>query len=191
MSKLESRRRKQLIVDPSMQFGLAKRVAAHWIVFMGLVLGMAFAMEWFNGYPHVSANALWNTVVARHAPTIGLMLLVFPFFVYNWLCFSNRLAGPIYRLRTELRNLRDGKSVGTIRFRGSDYWRDLADEFNDLVRRLEVAEKDRANVVTAQHLATPLVAEKNDADVFTIRNGNIVLKTESDARTEQQQGIVA
>lgn len=60
-----------------------------------------------------------------------------PFAIFDLLRFSNRIAGPAYRLRHELSRLAAGDSVDPVIFRGDDFWQELADELNRLSARIE------------------------------------------------------
>ena len=65
----------------------------------------------------------------------GLLLLV-PLVAHDLLRFSNRFAGPVMRLRRELRRLVEREETTDLRFRNDDYWCELADDFNRLREEL-------------------------------------------------------
>jgi hypothetical protein len=56
---------------------------------------------------------------------------------------SNRVAGPIVRLRGAMRQLAEGRPVAPLRFRENDFWREMADEFNAIAAQLQ-ASRQRA-----------------------------------------------
>lgn len=70
----------------------------------------------------------------------GYSLLVFAIFntslVFFAMWFSNRLVGPIYRLKKVLEEGRDGQKVRKIYFRKWDYFQDLNESFNAFVEIL-------------------------------------------------------
>lgn len=47
--------------------------------------------------------------------------------------FTHRIAGPMYKLKKYLSDLRDGRIQGELYFRGGDYFQDVADEVNETV----------------------------------------------------------
>ncbi|OIQ18296.1 MAG: hypothetical protein BM556_08525 [Bacteriovorax sp. MedPE-SWde] len=47
--------------------------------------------------------------------------------------FTHKIAGPMYKLKKYLTNLRDGRIEGSLYFRGGDYFQDVADEVNETV----------------------------------------------------------
>ena len=56
------------------------------------------------------------------------------------LYFGHKLAGPIYRFKTELRRIADGKPVRRIKLREGDEFHDVADALNAALERVELAE---------------------------------------------------
>ena len=61
----------------------------------------------------------------------GIVVLM-PIFAYDLLRFSNRFTGPVTRIRKEIRDLTTGAQLEPIEFRGNDFLRELADEYNAL-----------------------------------------------------------
>jgi len=62
--------------------------------------------------------------------------LVLPFLLLDLVRVSHRFAGPVYRLRSSLRDLADGKTVAPITFRDNDFWYEVATEFNRVLERV-------------------------------------------------------
>jgi hypothetical protein len=65
---------------------------------------------------------------------LGSLLLV-PI-AWDMLSFSNRFAGPVFRMRRILREVAQGGSVEPIRLRPGDFWHGLADDLNAALQRL-------------------------------------------------------
>ena len=53
---------------------------------------------------------------------------------------TNRFAGPLFRLRNEMRRLSRGEKVLPVHFRDNDFWHEMAEEFNAVVARVEKLE---------------------------------------------------
>lgn len=51
--------------------------------------------------------------------------------------FSHKIAGPLYRLRKSFEKMREQKRLESVTFRDGDYFQDVKDEFNSLVKDLE------------------------------------------------------
>ena len=71
-----------------------------------------------------------------------IMLALFPAFALDTIRFSNRFVGPIARLRRFMRELSEGKEIGTLAFRDNDFWADVADEFNSVTARVQEQETE-------------------------------------------------
>jgi nitrogen fixation/metabolism regulation signal transduction histidine kinase len=65
---------------------------------------------------------------------VGLAMV--PVFVYDTIRVTNRFAGPIARLRETLRDISSGSELRELKLRQGDYWSELAQEFNQAMRRL-------------------------------------------------------
>lgn len=67
---------------------------------------------------------------------IVFMLLV-PYFAYDSFKMTNRFAGPMYRLHQTFRSHLAGEPFRPIKFRDGDYWQQVAEDFNQMMARLE------------------------------------------------------
>ncbi len=63
-------------------------------------------------------------------------LLVLPLILYDIGVLTNRVIGPLNRLRRELRRLGEGQRVEPLEFRDGDYWQEFAAEFNAVAQRV-------------------------------------------------------
>ena len=95
----------------------------------------------------VSLGSIWmqpNTPVFKQvvnnlcylAPTAVASLLLLPLLVREILVDTNRVTGPIRRLRGEIQKLRDGQALRPLRLREGDHWKELAEDFNALVEQI-------------------------------------------------------
>src|SRR5690606_25964788 len=50
---------------------------------------------------------------------------------------SHKIAGPMYKLKTYLLNIKNGGEITPIFFRKGDYFSDLADDVNDFVQEIQ------------------------------------------------------
>jgi hypothetical protein len=130
--------RKKLLVDREVQWAFLLRAIGYWLMCaLTVLLLLAFTnmlaepMSIF--FPE--ADGPW----LRLGPTVVCAVLFLPIVIYDFLRVSNRLIGPILRLRRGMRALAAGEHVQPIQFRDGDFWREFADEFNALARRLHAA----------------------------------------------------
>lgn len=123
--------RKRLYINPDIQGGLITRTMVHWMLYMAVAL---VTVAIWTAYRNQDASffALAQEVFSNFAPAFIAGVVLLPPFLYDQLRFSNRMVGPIYRLRQEMRKLTSGEGVQRLRFRAQDHWPELAEEFNRL-----------------------------------------------------------
>ena len=130
--------RKSDLVDPKVQGALAKRLVSHWFVFIAAAAILAFALQWmsnpFLSFREHAVQAWWT-----HGPLLLVLCCLLPIFVFDSIKFSHRFAGPVFRLRQITKALASGEATERVEFRGTDFWRDLAQDLNRIAERLDQA----------------------------------------------------
>jgi len=126
---MKIQRRKRLYIFPQAQSKLLLRVAAYWasccfFVILPVLLGQLYADPSRLFFEHVPD--LWRQYSHVALPFI----LVLPLALLDMLRYSNRLLGPLFRMRRVMNALAAGQDVDHISFRERDEWRELADSFN-------------------------------------------------------------
>lgn len=121
--------RKKLLVDHEVQWAFLLRAIGYWLMCVATVMllltftnMLAEPVRLF--FP--DADGPW----LRLGPTVVCAVLFLPIVVYDFLRVSNRLVGPVLRLRRAMRALAAGEHVKPIQFREGDFWREFAEEFN-------------------------------------------------------------
>jgi hypothetical protein len=152
------RKRKRLFIDHQVQTPLVKRLLIYWVAmvaFITLPIAISQTIAQPNRYlfQHY-ADTLWS-----HWPILATLSVMLPFVVYDTLKFSNRFAGPVYRMRRELKRFAQGEKISPLRLRPNDFWQDLAVQINDLMKRVRVSEQKAAEVATS---AVPQIAVTNN-----------------------------
>lgn len=134
------KKRTQQVVDRRVQGALARRVIFHFCTFivMGAALGLTlqFLSDPFTSFSTHCANFWRNS-----GPHIAVLVLLLPVFVCDTLKLSNRIAGPIVRLRSTMTKIRNGEETEKVKFRDGDYWQEMAGEFNEMVHELKRHER--------------------------------------------------
>lgn len=128
--------RNKLFIDSSVQMMLVTRVLAHWLVFFFLFFLTLLTIEYFLRDPALTIFDCMNSVVSKHSMLILVSVALLPVFLYDTIKMSNRFAGPIYRLRKNLKSLAEGKPVEEINFRDKDLWAELSVDFNEVAKKL-------------------------------------------------------
>jgi len=161
-------RRRTYFIDQKVQGALLIRVTWYWLTSLFAVGSLTF-IGWMFVFPGLGEQLVPNSDMA-HAVLILVMALVstallLPVALLDLTRFSNRIAGPMYRMRLAMKQLADGESIDPIELRKGDYWEEFADAFNELQSRLEgpselsgLAQEDSASTDSCTGCA-PIVME--------------------------------
>ena len=154
--------RKRLMIDPTVQWAIARRVALHWFGFFLLFLGVNSIIGMLLAVPEKSLTDSAVLSISNQLPQIVIMVLILPIFLRDTIRLSNRFAGPMYRLRIAMAALGQSKPQGEIKFRSGDFWQDVAGKFNVVLKR--VSDLEARNRLLEDELAR-LRAEAGDTAV--------------------------
>lgn len=122
-------KRKRYLVDARLQGTVALRVVMYWLGCMSLATVALVTWRTLTGparmfYTHL--DDIWFQYGALYV----ILLSFLPLFVIDSIRMSNRFAGPVYRLRRAFQDLAAGKEVAPIHFRDTDFWQEVAADFN-------------------------------------------------------------
>lgn len=146
------RKRRQLFADRAIQLSLAWRLVGHWLLFTSVLVVLNTCLFAGSNIPQKSIGEAFYLAAWAQLPLIVCVLAIAPLFVRDALRISNRLAGPMVRLRSSLRTLASGETCPPLVFRENDYWLESATEFNR-VRQLVLGlaqEKSQTEQATSQ-----------------------------------------
>ena len=127
--------RTKKFIDSDVQGALARRIISHWIVFVGVASVAAFLLQVLSNPFQPPLQHLHN-VWWTHGPFLVVLLFLLPVFVVDTVKLSHRFAGPICNLRRAMREIVQGQPPRKLRFRGDDFWQELATEYNAMLSRL-------------------------------------------------------
>lgn len=132
--------RKKYLVDQEVQGGLLGKAACYWLLSLAVVTALN-VLGWVYITPGADAlirmRAEVPSLLGALLIAVGSTLILLPILMYDLAKHTNRFAGPIYRLQRCMNDLAAGKPVRPIAFRKDDYWKDLAESFNQVVARME------------------------------------------------------
>ena len=147
-------KRSKLVIEPTIQYSLVRQLVVHWALHLTATLVLLTLLQVLLG----GIFRPWQYHLDRIWPTLATlvvsMLFLMPVFIQSSLKLSNRFAGPIHRLRREFRSLADGQSYKELQFRESDYWKELADEFDNAVDALQKQVAFEAKNANSDSVAT-------------------------------------
>jgi len=138
------RNRNQLFVDPKFQGLLLLRALGYWF-FCLLTVALMLVVWSLVTAPSRQFYLHFSDLWFLYAPAAVASILVLPLVVIDCVRLSNRFAGPLHRLRRDMRRLAAGEIVEPIHFRDDDLWREFADEFNAVARRMELLAQTSEN----------------------------------------------
>ncbi|MEM9586675.1 MAG: hypothetical protein AAGA03_05290 [Planctomycetota bacterium] len=136
--KKSKHRRNRSLVDREVQGGMLRKLALHWSVLF--VCNSMALMIWVRLFeqPDAAWSETFQDVIRRYLPFFIVTMALIPAFVWDTLKLTNRFAGPIMRLRSSLAAVRSGRSVSPLHFRQSDFWQEMAEDFNAIAHKCQV-----------------------------------------------------
>ena len=138
-------KRKKTLVDPEVQGSVLRKITIHWIVFF--VCNSIALMIWIRLFeqPDADWGQTFGDALRRFFPFFVITAALIPAFVWDTLKLTNRFAGPIMRLRSALADAGAGRNVKPLHFRNSDFWQEIAQNFNKLLDRGHLSDGEANN----------------------------------------------
>lgn len=142
--KASSNRRKKLLIYPNVQVG----IIGFNVVLAALAIGLLlieniFVLSAFMGdeFRSLFEGSAAIAMIEEERQKIFWALLITSFvilvvMVVGGLVLSNRIVGPVYRLRKHLLDIAGGKDIKDLRFRKKDYFPEVADACNQAIRKV-------------------------------------------------------
>ena len=127
-------RRRRLIVDAKLQGALLTHVVLYWLYCLITVLLIALVWIVFAKRPSTSAD-LVEQLWGNFGPVLVGSVLILPLVLLDFLRISNRLAGPMVRLRREMKALANGEVSRSVQLREGDFWLEFAEDWNQALAR--------------------------------------------------------
>lgn len=139
---MSNKRRQTFHVDREVQGALARRLITQWTLFLIVAMVLSLALRWMSD-PFAPLGQTLRDAWWTYGPLLLTLGCLAPIFIYDAIKLSHRFIGPVHRLRQVTRSLAEGETPGPVEFRGADFWKDLADDFNRVVQRLSLSEAER------------------------------------------------
>jgi len=150
--------RRQKFIDSKVQGALARRIIFHWLVFLAVAAVAALLLQVLSD-PFRPAGEHFENMWYTHGPFLVVMVFLLPVFVIDTVKISHRFAGPIYSLRRSMREVADGKPPRKLQFRDSDFWHELAIDYNAMIARLAPNTKENTEEKLTEHDAPVHLAD--------------------------------
>jgi hypothetical protein len=137
-------RRRTRIVDRQFQLGLAVRLLLVLTILFAAGLTLAFAPSY---YVLATANDLKSLepaaaelLVLHNRLLPAALLSLAGIFIYT-IFFSNRIAGPLYRINAILRELIEDRDPPVVKFREDDYFQPTAALLKELSEKMRASRR--------------------------------------------------
>lgn len=137
-------RRRRVVADLQTQRVLAIRMVLHCILFM-VVGGIIASVNEYMANSAMNPQLLREFLTRNFVSFSYAILALLPLLIYDSMKLSNRIVGPICRLRDTMRKISRNEQVTPLNFRSGDYWQQVPREFNAMMEQLrgDVAKSDR------------------------------------------------
>jgi methyl-accepting chemotaxis protein len=144
-------RRRRYIIEKGLQFRYIGLVFALALIASIVTGWTVFATSWYYfGEKLASVYPQGRLVYVLRATNLALirnLLLISPLIFILGLLFSHRIAGPVYRISTTLREISKGKLGLRIKLRENDELMDLADLINNMTENFSKTITSDNNIV--------------------------------------------
>ncbi len=136
MNARKKKKRSRILIDSQVQCALGMRLAMHWSIFLLATIAITATLRIVGNAEQANAADMIVFALREQWVAIVVILALMPWFIHDALGLSNRFAGPIVRLRSAIRELRHDEPTQPMLFRNTDFWSDIAQEFNGLRERV-------------------------------------------------------
>jgi hypothetical protein len=127
--------RRKKFIDAIVQGSLVRRLVLHWILFLSVTFLVSFLLQVLSD-PFRPIASHFQNLSWTHGPLLMVMVFLLPVFIVDTIKLSHRFAGPIFALRRAMREVAQGKPPRQIRFRDSDFWHEVAEDYNAMLTTL-------------------------------------------------------
>ncbi|PHR97935.1 MAG: hypothetical protein COA78_26805 [Blastopirellula sp.] len=130
-----SEQRGKSYIDKSVQGGLVRRMLGYFLVYLGVSLVIACAVQIYSD-PFLSASQHLTNLWHHQGPFLLTAICLLPMFVKDMLQFSHRFVGPVRRASGVIHRATKGDFDQPFKFRENDHWQEMAEDLNVLLDQL-------------------------------------------------------
>ena len=118
-----------------LQKQLLKLFLVQWSIFFFGTCCLGFVLQYLENPSHGVVGSL-VAVAKAYGPILLFAGCLIPLFGNEVVRFSNRIVGPMIRTRYVLQSLSKGELESEIKFRDDDFYIEVADDLNALLKKL-------------------------------------------------------
>lgn len=150
--------RKRLWIKPAFQGRLLLHMGSYFLLYLVIigVLGLLlFVQEALITKQFKLGVGMYATYLTSLRPLLYASVLLLPYFIYDMIKFSNRVAGPLYRCQAMMREMAEGKPVREFVPRQRDLMPEFFADFNTLIRAWNSKISAEENVPAEENVLAP------------------------------------
>jgi len=152
--------RNKFFVDASVQGALIVRTFMYWLMCLTTLT------IWLVGWRVLTepADLFANHLVAvwsQFGPAAIASLLLLPIVIFDIVRMSHRFAGPMFRMRRDVRNVLQGETIDELRLRDDDYWQEFANDLNKILLRYQDLRRETTATMKGEATALPTESTVN------------------------------
>ncbi len=126
---MKRHKRIRVCADPKVQLGLAARIGVYWVICQGLMTLIILGMFTIQGESPIKSP--WSLLL----PALIISGLFLPAALLDFMIFSNRIVGPLFRLRNFAKSWAESETAQALHFRKGDFYSDIAENFNRICEK--------------------------------------------------------
>jgi hypothetical protein len=128
--------RKRLWINPAFQGRLLIHIGTYFLLYLMIICMLGFLLflqEALLGKQFKGGFALYSIYLTQVRPLFLATAILMPYFIYDLIKFSNRVAGPLYRCQKVMREMASGNPVREFQPRKHDLMPEFYADFNALI----------------------------------------------------------
>lgn len=159
-------RRRRNLIDKRTQFGIAKGLCLFWLTGVLVVICFPlFAMAVYGTLIALKpADEVFRSILDAAWYPLAISILVIPASVWYSIRFSNRIAGPVFHVKREMRKFSEGDAPRPVSLREGDFFVELAETWNACIARFEATSSQPDGSLPADATSGPNAIRETPAD---------------------------
>ena len=143
----QKRARKQIYNSQKIQGPIVARLATYWVVYHLVLLHGMFLFHYFlyrgqlladSQMTTVPFSELYSSFLSQNSSLLLCSVAFFPLILWDMLKLTHRVAGPLVRFMSTLKQLEGGEKVEPVRLREGDLLVELQTAFNSYLKAADL-----------------------------------------------------
>lgn len=161
--------RRRLWIKPAFQGRLLLHMGSYLLLSVLVVCLMVFLLSLQKALVAKQVKGelgLYAAYLADIRPLFWAAIILTPYFIYDLIKFSHRIAGPLYRCQSLMRQMAEGKPVPEFHPRTRDLMPEFFADFNALIK------VHNSRIAAEGNGQTPAAQPRRDLETARVEKGN-------------------